>query len=147
MISSKPMCLLALLIACICIGCGDSNRARIIGNWGIEQPESVMNRLPDSSESEIGNDERVEPEPPRMLLKFYRSGVLETSTRMGSVNQEKSGRWTFDSYDEASQTMRVTCEIQGQKAEQGITFIDPDTIELVPPNMAGLTMKLRFKRQ
>ncbi len=51
------------------------------------------------------------------------------------------------SYNESTNSMTIKCDIQMQESEHEITFVDQDTIELVPPNMAGTAMKLKFKRQ
>ena len=82
----------------------------------------------------------------RMVLTFKRNGVLHTKTSMGDVVQEKTGTWKLTSFDEASNLMAVSCEINTQTSEHEITFVDEDTIELVPPNMAGLTMELKFSK-
>ncbi len=141
--------LIAGLIACMLTGCGDPIRAKIVGTWTIEQADNVMSRIsrPDSEavDSPIGNG-RDSP-PPKMLISFLKSGRLETSTHMGEVNQEKQGQWKLISFNETTNAMRLLCDIQDQETEHEIEFLDPDTIKLVPPNMAGTTMKIRFKRQ
>ena len=131
------------MFACIFAGCGDSNRTKIIGTWGIDKADTVMSRIQQSGD----NNDKDSSQSPRMVLRFQRSGELETKTLMGTVDREKKGKWNFVSYDPSNNSMAVTCEIQMETSEHEVTFIDDDTIELVPPNMAGTKMKLRFKRQ
>lgn len=138
----------ASVLACLVSGCGDSNRAKIIGTWGIDQADTVMSRF-DRSGAEM-NDRAADSEsadPPGMLLFFRGNGQLETSTSMGVVKQDKKGNWKMVSFDPVADSMTISCEIQTQESETVIEFIDQDTIRLVPPNMAGTTMKLIFKRR
>ena len=137
------------LIACMLLGCGDVNRAKIIGTWGIDRADTVMSRI-DQSDSSSGTDADAKPDPesqPKMLVSFHRNGQLETSTAMGTVHRKKAGRWELVSFNESEKIMTIECEMQMQKTQHEITFVDDDTIKLVPPNMAGTTMKTRFKRQ
>lgn len=142
MFNSKHKWLLASLFACSLVGCGDSNRAKIIGTWGIDKADTVMSRIKQSGDTADGNTES-----PKMIMRFRRDGGLETKTQMGAVDREKKGRWEFVSFDSVTNAMIVSCEIQMETSEHEITFVDENTIELVPPNMAGTSMKLRFKRQ
>ena len=147
--TNKPRFLIASVFACMLAGCGDSNRSKIIGTWGIERADTVMSRISrtdseaDGREGESGLDSR----PSKMTLRFLRSGRLETSTNMGAVNQEKQGTWKLIAFDETTNTMTLLCDIQNQESEHEVEFLDQETIKLVPPNMAGTTMKIKFKRQ
>ncbi len=135
---------LAAMVACTFIGCGDSNRNRLIGQWGIAAPEALMNRI-DQAEDSVDLPDEAEVSQ-RMVLQFKRNGVLKTRTRMGDVDQEKTGTWKMTSFDEASNLMSISCQINLQNSEHEITFVDENTIKLVPPNMAGLSMKLKFSK-
>ena len=139
----------ASLCACTIAGCGDPNRARIIGTWGIDRADTVMSRInsADSDSSDQSGDYSADEDPSKMILRFHRSGHLETTTAMGAVKRDKQGQWEMVSFNELKNSMTIRCEIQMQESEHEITFVDQDTIELVPPNMAGTTMKLKFKRQ
>ena len=96
----------------------------------------------------IDDSDASDPLPPRMELWFRPGGVLKTFTRMGRINPEpKTGRWKLISHQEQPQLMVIECELLGQMTEHEIDFIDADTIELIPPNMAGTTRKIRFQRQ
>jgi len=137
-------CLLAAFFACTLVGCGDSNRNRLIGQWGITAPETVMDRIDQADQpSDLPTQTEISR---RMVLTFKRNGALNTKTRMGDVDQEKTGTWKLISFDGASRLMVISCEINTQTSEHEITFVDEDTIELVPPNMAGLTMELKFSK-
>ena len=122
---------------------------RIAPLIGIEQADTVMSRInsADSENGDRGEESQFEPGPPKMTLQFLRSGRLETSTRMGNVVQAKQGTWKLVSFDEASNVMNLLCDIQDQESEYEVEFLDRETIKLVPPNMAGTKMKIKFKRQ
>jgi hypothetical protein len=141
--------LVASLFACMLAGCGDTNRSKIIGTWGIERADTVMSRIsrPDSKAEGRDGESGLDSSPPKMTLRFLRNGRLETSTSMGSVNQEKKGTWKLIAFDETTNTMTMFCNIQNQESEHEVEFLDQETIKLVPPNMAGTTMKIKFKKQ
>jgi hypothetical protein len=66
---------------------------------------------------------------------------------MGRVTPvPKTGLWEMVTYNEVDKTMFVKCKIGLQETQHEIKFIDENTIELNPPNMAGLSMKLKFQR-
>lgn len=141
--------LIASMFACTLVGCGDPNRSRIIGTWGIERADTVMSRISQADSETVDGEVETELDssPPRMTLRFLRKGRLETSTNMGSVTQEKLGTWKLVAFDETTNTMTLLCDIQNQESEHEVKFLDQETIKLVPPNMAGTTMKLKFKRK
>ena len=141
--STKLLRLSASVIACISlVGCGDVNRNKIVGTWGIEQADKVLKRIDSQSESE--DDSSVLPS---MVIKFFRNGGLETVTKMGDVDRTKQGSWKFVSFDESTNTIQVSCDLMNQVTEHQIELVDSETIKLIPPNMAGTPMKLKFKRQ
>jgi hypothetical protein len=139
----------ASLLACTLIGCSDANRSKIIGTWGIQQADTVMERINEDGPDPTldPGDFSVNPGPPKMLIRFSWNGQLESSTKMGEIDQGKMGTWEFISYDASSDKMMVLCDIQNQQSEHEITFINPTTIKLVPPNMAGTRTKITFTKQ
>ena len=141
--------LFASVLTCTSIGCTDANRSKIIGTWGIQQADTVMERInEDDLDAALDpSDFSVNPGPPKMLIRFSWNGQLETSTKMGEIDQGKIGTWKFISYDESSDKMVVSCDIQSQQSEHEINFINPTTIKLVPPNMAGTRTKIKFTKQ
>lgn len=141
--SARWLASFAIIAACTISGCGDTNRAKIIGTWGIEQADKVLNRIKQNDDSE----RTTEGEEPRMKLVFQRNGVLKTQTRLGAGTTEKQGTWKLVSYDEAAGVLSLECELMQQTSTHAVEFVDENTIRLVPPNMAGLSMKLTFKRQ
>ena len=139
----------ASLLACTLIGCSDANRSKIIGTWGIQQADTVMERINEDGPDPTldPGDFSVNPGPPKMLIRFSWNGQLESSTKMGEIDQGKTGTWEFISYDASSDNMMVLCDIHNQQSEHEITFINPTTIKLVPPNMAGTRTKITFTKQ
>lgn len=89
-----------------------------------------------------------QPEESAMRIEFRRNGRLQTLTRMGKITPNpKQGTWKLISGDIASDgKITIECNLLGQTTEHEIRFIDEDTIEMVPPNMAGTHQKLRFLR-
>ena len=142
--SNIAACFLTAVFACTLSGCGDSNRNQLVGKWRIEAPEAVMQRI---DQDDLSNGLSPETEiAERMTITFKRNGVLNTRTRMGEIDQEKTGTWKMISFDEPSRTMTISCEINLQTSEHEIAFVDENTIKLVPPNMAGLKMKSKFSK-
>lgn len=139
--------LIASVIACLQTGCGDPHRSKIVGNWQIAQTDTLMSRIQQNESEARPGEYDPDKEPPKMVVSFRRNGQLTTSTRLGDVIQEKQGTWTMVAFDEPNQTIKVTCSILDQETEHAVKFLDPDTIELIPPNLAGTKMKLKFKRQ
>ena len=130
----------AIMLAPLLAGCGDPNRAKIVGIWEIETPNKVMRRFKDN-ESAVG-----EPASSRMRLEFLSGGIFKTSTSMGSVQGKKEGQWEWLSFDEQHSTAKLRFTIGLQVTEHDVLFLDDESIELIPPNMAGLDMKVRFSR-
>ena len=129
-----------MMLAPLLAGCGDSNRAKIVGIWEIETADKVLRRF---KGSEFNSEE---PSVSRMRIEFRSGGTLRTSTNMGSVQGQKEGQWEWLSFDKDDSTAKLKFTIGLQVTEHEVQFLDDDTIELVPPNMAGLEMKVRFKR-
>jgi hypothetical protein len=151
---------LLLLLACLlAVGCGDPDRARIVGIWVIKQPDSLMGRLNlDAAEEaaqtasrpsdDSGAATTVGMENPKMQIEFRGNGTFSTITQMGWVSpQPKQGRWEMLGFDETKNEMQIQCIIGLQETEHDVEFIDSNTIKLVPPNMAGVKLKITFTRQ
>ena len=129
---------LILFILITIAGCNDPIRSKITGTWQMQRPEKILDRVSesgDSNESETG-----------MKLIFLANGTFMTVTKMGAIDQSKQGRWTLIGFDAASNVMTVNFSLQSQNSEHEIEFVDDNQIRLVPPNMAGLSMKVQFER-
>jgi len=135
----------ALFLVLVCfvfafVGCyQDPVRAKLTGTWKIEHGDKLTNRV---NQNEPG----VEDPSERMMLAFSASGSLQTKTRMGEVIREKNGLWNVVEFDEDKEVMKIRCELMGQQTEHEVRFLEKDLIQLVPPNMAGTTSKLTFRR-
>jgi hypothetical protein len=145
----RSLVLLAGIGACIFVGCNDPNRAKIVGTWTIQQADTVMSRVNAEEESPSSDTAQISDagESSKMQLVFRQNGVVETQTKMGQLDQTKKGNWKLVSFDDSSKTMTITTKLMDQETETAIKFLEEDLIRLVPPNMAGLKMKLKFKRQ
>ncbi len=147
-----------LTLSCLLVaGCSDPNRAKLVGTWTIIEPGRVTKRLDVGVETppSAANDPSAEHDdpaestmPPKMLIQFLRNGQITTITQMGTVNPNpKLGSWELVAFDEPTSKMKIKCKIGLQESEHEIEFLDEDTIKLVPPNLAGLSLKLKFQRQ
>ena len=148
-LKNKHRFLVASLFACMLTGCGDPNRSKIIGTWEIQRADTVLSRISQSDSEAVdrGGESEIDSADPKMTLRFLLNGRLETSTSIGAVNQQKQGTWKLIEFDETTSTMTLKCDIQNQESEHKVEFLDQETIKLIPPNMAGTTMKIKFKRQ
>jgi len=137
---SNAVLLLLLAALVLTSGCyQDPVRAKLSGTWKIEHGEKLTRRV---------NEEAIADDPSeKMVLSFFASGSLQTKTKIGGVVREKNGSWNVVDYDEEDSKMTVRCDLIGQQTEHEIRFIETDLIRLVPPNMAGTTSKLTFRRQ
>lgn len=142
----RSLTLLAVIFACTFSGCGDTHKKKLVGTWEIAQIAEVADRVGQNDNGrELQSDKATGQS--KMTITFGSGGDLETQTLMGAMNRKKNGTWKMTSYDTEASAMEISCEINTQTSEHEISFVDENTIELVPPNMAGLTMKLKFKRQ
>ena len=140
--NARSIAVLILLLTAVVLSSGcyqDPVRAKLAGTWKIEHGDKLTRRV---NEQDAGNDPAE-----RMQLSFYASGSLQTKTRIGGVIREKNGSWSVVDYDEEDSRMTIRCELIGQQTEHEIRFIETDLIRLVPPNMAGTTSKLTFRRK
>lgn len=138
------------LLSCLLVtGCGNSQRAKLVGIWQIETAESLLKRLDGpNNPGDSGSVDEISPAGPTMQLQFFRNGGLTTTTQMGIVSPTpKEGRWEMESFDDGSQTMKIRCLIGLQETEHDVEFVNADTIKMVPPNLAGLSLKLTFQRK
>ena len=118
-------------------GCGDSRRARIIGDWEMAVGKDLLEGVvEDQSASPSATDEGPDSES-KLLLRFFRSGALETQTNMGSVRTKKQGYWELIDIDEAGGLATLECQLTGQPTQHEVELIDENTIRLVPPNLAA----------
>lgn len=136
----------AFMLAMLLAGCTDSNRSKIIGIWEIESADRVTDRFKDTELNSSTNDERPHDES-RMRVVFQADGILKTNTAMGAITGYKEGYWELVSVDESNSKIRLKCKLGLQETEHEIEILGPDTIKMVPPNMAGVDMKIRFNRK
>jgi len=137
-----------LLVACT-IGCTDPNAAPLVGHWVLEKPSRIMDRIGGDGVEQGRESDSIDDSSslPRMSITFHSNGQFGTSTAMGDVNREKSGTWQVIALDEVVGKMTIRCKIGTEETDHSVELVDGSTIRLVPPNMAGLTMKMRFVRE
>jgi hypothetical protein len=140
-----------VLLLLLASGCSQPPEVRkLSGVWGIESAEQLAQRLGQAAGQDLLQpeaEEDREDRKPQMKIEFRRNGRLTTYTELGAISPPpKQGRWKLVSSAEEGKEILIECDLAGQTTEHLIRFIDPDTIELVPPNMAGTRQKLRFVR-
>lgn len=133
--------LATIAIAACASGCG-SSQGRLVGTWSAEL-HSKQGELREVSPLDIGE---TPAEDFSIRLAFYRDGRLDTVTKLPQIQTQKSGRWRILSFDGASQTALIECDLLQQRTQHEVEFVDARTIRLVPPNLAGLDVKLEFKK-
>jgi hypothetical protein len=149
--------LLFLALAVLAVsGCSTTIDHELVGVWVLDQADDLADRVGQKISaidpaSASGNQTEAPPEtsvgqadPPPMQIEFSRTGQLTTATRMGGIQSDKQGTWSVKS---AGPPLVIAFEIAGQPAETEIEWIGADRIKMVPPNMAGLTMKLVFRKR
>lgn len=82
-----------------------------------------------------------------MTIRFSPAGELVTETRAGSIDTRKTGRWRLLSGDSTSPTSEIECTLGQQTTRHQIEWLADDSLRMTPPNMAGLTIKLVFRRE
>ena len=147
MAACRPYGLGIAILICIGVaGCGDARRAKIIGDWEMAVGKDLLEGVIENDPEQFAAD--ADPDTsPKMLLRFFRSGVLETQTNMGSVQTRKQGYWELIELDEVGGRLTLECELTGQTTQHEVELVDENTIRLVPPNLAGLKRKIKFVRQ
>lgn len=160
--------LVGLLSALILLSAGCQNRAasKLSGRWDLLPPEKIG----DASEAEKTDLDEVAAQERAagntddlynslaegetmgtMALVFHRNGKLETFTDfpMASLGRPKTGTWSVEAWDAKSSTVTIKSllEPDHDPVITKIRFIDDDTIQLIPPNIAVLEMELRFGRK
>jgi hypothetical protein len=133
-------------------GCSRSPQAKVLdklaGNWSLTAADRLMRKLGAESALPADDGESLnEVESPKMLLQFEANGALTTRTKMGRFDAPpKQGTWRLLDWNEAQNRMEIECSISGQATMHEIRFLEPDLIELIPPNLAGTNSWLRFRR-
>ena len=127
--------LIALSVVAIS-GCGSPDRHRLVGKWHLEEPTRLENQVADVAD--LGPKSEL-------VLDFRRGGRFYTRTSIGNIQSEKQGTWRVVGFDEATNILKIECKIGGESNEHAVEFLAEDLIELVPPNMAGTTKKLKFR--
>jgi hypothetical protein len=86
-----------------------------------------------------------------MQLEFAADGTWASRTEMAVARGEKRGTWSIQDRGEDFMLIRCTRveanSRQVESMETRVTFLTPDRIRLVPPNMAGTELELTFARE
>lgn len=135
-------------------GCGPGlpePARKLVGIWELAQPENLaerINQLPPGGQLPAAkpDEQGLEALASGMVLEFRADGSLQTRTALGQLQQQKQGTWRFVSASTDGQKLAVRCVLNQQSSEVEVEFVEPGTISLAPPNLAGLSNKLRFRR-
>ncbi len=160
----------AVLLVAAPAGCSRPGARGLIGQWKLSLPDELRggsggnSRLDAPTENDSASSDRnddtiadntsslldgvAEGETAgEMTLIFHRNGSLETITDFPAARSHKHWRWSMVSWDAVKRVAVVRCEMDPESVTTTIRFIDPETIQLVPPNIAVLETELQFTRQ
>lgn len=152
-----------------------AERQRLAGTWNVdfqvneelvdqlldgdpERPQSVEERSVRGMAEQLLGDklddlsEKLEKAASNsMKLQFSADGTWSSKTVLPVARGHKSGTWTIR--ESNPDDMLVSCTWKDAKSNQSetsdtrVTFLHPDRIRLVPPNMAGTELELTFVRE
>lgn len=144
------------------VGCQHEVASKLAGRWDMLPPNEIPSESKQNTQREaVASSEKALDDTEdlydsvaggevtgTMSLVFHRNGQLETYTDfpMASTGKPKIGKWSILSWDAAEKVATVRCDLFDEITETKITFIDDNTIQLIPPNIAVLEMELRFRR-
>lgn len=131
-------CLFVVLAAVLCstlAGCGSQTDGRLVGKWQVAKPDSINRKVSGATSGET----------PKMVVEFFSSGKLVTTTQMGKIDSVKTGTWEKVSSPEEDGPIQIQCQIGIQTTTHEIEY-QTDSIRWIPPNLAGTTQKVLFVR-
>ncbi len=138
------------------VGCQPEGGRKLSGKWRLDAKQSLAGRMGQGGANsndaagidapKTGGADGEFQTDSEVTLTFRSNGELETVTHTGTIDSTKSGTWRLVSFDAEKTTAVVACTLNGQVTEHAIEWLDKDSIKMTPPNMAGLTMKLIFRR-
>ncbi len=120
---------LAFVVLVSIAGCGNSDRQKVIGTWALDVSDEAGEDLDDR----VGGEE-----PGKMIVRFASDGSLETRTDFGMAKGNHDGTWTLISTSDDKKEFRLSCKLKDYECQTVVTFVDDQTIRMIPPNMAGL---------
>jgi len=117
--------------ALVMAGCSDRAASPVVGEWILEVEDA------DDLESrtrmvQAGDEGSVES-----AVVFESDGTLRTR-----FAQEFVGTWKKLSEDESQNVLTLNCELKGTKCQTRITFVDDDTIKMIPPNLIAIESEI-----
>lgn len=152
-----------------------AERVRLAGTWKVDFQvnEDLVDQLLDgdserkqSAEEKVArgmaqqllgnslNDlkQKIEQEVSQsMQLSFSADGTWSSKTAFSVARGEKTGTWKV--LEKGSDFLQISCTWTDVKSGQSettttrVTFLAPDQIRLVPPNMAGTDLELTFVKE
>ena len=158
----KTLALVIVLSVTGFLGCQHEVASKLTGRWDMLPPDQIApaaGQATVDNGTSAGEKATVDTEDlydsvaggetnGTMSLVFHRNGMLETYTDfpMASTGKPKVGKWSIVSWDKKAEVATVRCDLFDEITETKVTFIDDNTIQLIPPNIAVLEMELRFRR-
>lgn len=133
------------------IGCAGEGERKLAGVWQLDSARSLAARLGSGALPQEGADLTPDDTGPvgasaGITVTFTAGGAWQTTTRTGQIDTTKSGKWKLLKWDPAGPTATIECSQGQQTSEHRIEWLDDDSVKMTPPNMAGLTIKLVFRR-
>ena len=134
--------ILALAFACSLVGCGETPKPEVVGQWKTDT--GYMEAKMRSAIAEPTKNVGATPDPERIALylsmqvemEFARAGTYKTRVKVGPNWLAEKGTWT--KLRGTASKVAVELVSEGQTNELSWTFIDKDTVELnLPSKMYG----------
>ncbi len=158
----KTLALLIVFSVTGMLGCQHEVASKLTGRWDMLPPDQIATAGGQAkADGETSSNEKAADATEdlydsvaggetngTMSLVFHRNGKLETFTDfpMASTGKPKVGKWSILSWNKKAEVATVRCDLFDEITETKVTFIDDNTIQLIPPNIAVLEMELRFRR-
>ena len=154
----RNLLLIVLLVLPALLGCKARERQRLVGEWRSQQVEDIVGQVADKAQiDEWINTDKLKQAAGEFSDKlglgasvgslkiiFHQNGKLETITDLPGINTNKQGTWDWISFDPKTRIAKIKCVLNGQETEHDVAFDSRKEIELIPPNLAGLSGKVKF---
>jgi hypothetical protein len=135
------------------IGCGPSAADRLVGRWegSLQVDQDEVNRQQASAQSPLEkglqNFALTGLKSMKMTLEFQADGQMAMSISLGPLNESRGGTWEVVRQQSDQVTIKSVDE-KGIEQESVLTFQDPDTFLMQPPDGDGARKLgvLRFQR-
>lgn len=146
------VCVAIAMLLLNAVGCARPD-GKLIGKWQMEETEELFETMvgetvDDRIEQLEADGKNPSKEPgfvaSQLEIEFASDGSLRTTHMMMNEPYEKAGSWCFEKQE--GNDFHFTYVLSGETNQSKVTFIDDDTIRMIPPNFHVLGKQHTFKR-